>query len=161
MPSVAILFITFFTIIIGLVAGRITRILLKSSEINNAIDKLSEIERQIKRIREMREPEKAAKRLRLLNAEYKKYRSIISKALFLRAMIVFAAFMFASILMLVKMPIVKIPIFYPLVMYIAEVSMDSNTIEIGITSSSYIVFLAFILVLPLIQRLSGIKNIER
>jgi len=161
LPSVIILFITFFTIIIGLIAGRVTKILLKSTEINKAIDRLTEIESQIRRIKEMREPEKAAKRLRMLNAEYKKYRSIISKALFLRAMIVFAAFMFASILMLVKVPIAKIPVFYPLVMYIAQVESGSNVIEVGVTSSSYIVFLAFILVLPFIQKLSGIKNIER
>jgi len=158
---VIILFITFFTIVIGLIAGRITRILLRSADVNSAIDRLNEIERQIKRIREMREPEKAAKRLRMLNTEYKKYRSIISKVLFFRAMIVFAAFMFTSILMLVKVPIAKIPLFYPLVMYIAEVEVDSNIVEVGITSSSYIVFLAFILVLPLIQKLSGIKDIER
>lgn len=161
MPSTVVLFITFFTIIIGLITGRVTRILLKPANLNSAINRLNEIEKQIKRIREMKEPEKAAKRLRMLNAEYKKYRSIISKALFFRAMIVFAAFMFTSILMLAKVPIAKIPIFYPLVMYIAQVHIDSNTIEIGITSSSYIVFLAFILALPLIQRLSGIKNIER
>ncbi len=161
MPSVIILFITFFTIVIGLIAARITRILLKPADINSAISRLNEIEKQIKRIRELREPEKATKRLRMLNAEYKKYRSIISKALFFRAMIVFAAFMFASILMLAKVPIAKIPVFYPLVMYIAQVEVDSSTVEVGITSSSYIVFLAFILILPLIQKLSGIKNIER
>ncbi len=161
MPGLAILFITFFTLIIGLIAGRIVRMLLKPVSINMAIDRLRELERQIKKIQSMREPEKAAKRLRMLNAEYKRYRSIISKALFLRAMIVFAAFMFASIIMLVKIPIAKIPVFYPLVVYIAEVNTGSGTIEVGITSSSYIVFLAFILILPLIQKLSGIKNIER
>ncbi len=161
MPGLAIIFIAFFTLIIGLIAGRIVRILLKTADINTAIDRLHEIERQIKKIKTMRDPEKATKRLRMLNAEYKKYRSIISKALFLRAMIVFASFMFASVIMLVKIPVAKIPVFYPLVVYIAEVNTNTGSIEVGITSSSYIVFLAFILILPLIQKLSGIKSIER
>ncbi len=161
MPGLAILFITLFTLVLGLIAGRIARILLKTANINAAIDKLHEIEKQIKKIKAMREPEKAAKRLRMLNAEYKKYRSIVSKALFLRAMIVFATFMLVSIVMLAKIPIVKIPVFYPLVVYIATINVNTSTVEVGVTSSSYIVFLAFILILPLIQKLSGIKSIER
>ncbi len=89
------------------------------------------------------------------------YRKIVSRAYLLRALVVFIAFMLTATLVLSKVIVVYSPVFMPFSVYIYEGEIGGKTIRVGLTPSTYIVFLSFLITLPLIHRLSGLKSIER
>lgn len=149
------------TLSIGITTGKIVSLLVNPNIINQAVDKIKELNEQARRIKEMRDKERAEKRLRMLQAEYKVYRKIVSRALLLRALVVFVSFMITASLVLSKLLVVRTPVFMPLAIYIVEYKVNGETIAVGLTPSTYIVFASFIIVLPLIHKLSGIKTVER
>lgn len=149
------------TLSIGITTGKIVSLLVNPNIVNQAVDKIKELNEQARRIKEMRDKERAEKRLRMLQAEYKVYRKIVSRALLLRALVVFTSFMITASLVLSKLLVVRTPVFMPLAIYVVEYEVNGETIAVGLTPSTYIVFASFIIVLPLIHKLSGIKTIER
>lgn len=149
------------TLSLGLVTGKLVYFLINPKVVNQAIDKIKELDEQARKIKEMKDKEKAEKKLRVLQAEYKTYRKIVSRALLLRALMVFISFMLTASLVLSKLLVVRSPVFMPLALYIIEYEVDGEVITIGLTPSTYIVFTSFLIVLPLIHKLSGIKTIER
>ncbi len=149
------------TVSIGVSTGKLLSYMLNPRVVNQAIDKIHELNKQAKRIKELRDKEKAEKKLRVLQAEYKMYRKIVSRAYLLRALVVFIAFMLTATLVLSKVIVVYSPVFMPFSVYVYEGEIGGKTIRIGLTPSTYIVFLSFLITLPLIHRLSGLKSIER
>lgn len=149
------------TLSLGVVTGRLIYLLVNPRVVNQAIDKIKKLNEQARRIKEMRDKEKAEKKLRVLQAEYKTYRRIVSRALLLRALIIFTSFMLIASLVLSKLLVVRSPAFMPLALYIIKYEVNDEVKIIGLTPSTYIVFASFLIVLPLIHKLSGIKTIER
>ncbi len=130
----------------------IVRSIMNPDVVRYAYEKLKELSIQAEKIKRTADESKASKKLRKIALEVKYYKRIITRATIIRTIVFFLAFVLASMLVLSKAPVVATPNIFPLSLISVKVG------KVHYIQSVWYMFLIFMLLIPVANRLTGVRR---